>query len=76
MKIDWTADAAKAILRLASADQRRVIDAVEDFSRCFKHEAAILSSEGLRRVGGYQISFGVVDDGIEVRAIKLSGDRG
>lgn len=77
VKIDWNPHAARTVLGLASADQRRVVDAVGEFRWRLEHEVGLLSAgvQHSMMVGGFEIRFRVVDDVVEVRDVKMTGDQ-
>lgn len=77
IKIDWTSEAAEAVMRLASADLRRIVDAVGEFRWRAEQDAAMVSSAVLHRVtvGGYQISYRVANEVVEVLEVKLCRGR-
>ncbi|MEN4919735.1 hypothetical protein ABE485_13745 [Achromobacter spanius] len=75
-KIDWNPYAAKAVLGLASADQRRVVDAVWDFRWRMEHETGWRSAAVQHSItaGAYVITFRVLDRAVQVQDVKLGGD--
>lgn len=73
VRIDWHPAAARDVLRLASADQRRVVDAVGEVGLRVEQQHGLLSDKEphTMTVGGYVIRFGVEGDAIDVQGIKL-----
>jgi len=73
VKIDWNPLAAEAVLRLASADQRRVADAVGDFRWRVEHESGSFSAaeQHSMTAGSFEICFRVWDGAVEVRDVNL-----
>lgn len=77
VQIDWSPYAAKTVLGLATADQRRVVDAVGEFRWRIEHEAGWLSAavQHSISVGAYEIQFRVLDGAVEVQDVRLMKER-
>ena len=73
VKIDWHPEAARDVFSLATADQRRIVDAVQDVGLRVEQEVGLLSEREphTMMVGGYEIRFGVSGDTVDVQGIKL-----
>lgn len=77
MRISWSPYAAKTLLGLTTADQRRVVDAVTGFGRSLERAGPGTQGQEPNRlsVGGYNIHIQNAMDGLEVREISLAGVR-
>ena len=73
VKIDWHPEAARDVFGLASADQRRIVDAVQEVGLRVEQEVGLLSERAphTMTVGGYEIRFGVTGDTVDVQGIRL-----
>lgn len=73
VKINWHPEAASDIFGLASADQRRIVDAVQEVGSRVERDVGLLSNKDphITTVGGYEIRFGVSGDAVDVQGIKL-----
>lgn len=73
VKINWHPEAASDVFGLASADQRRIVDAVQEVGVRVERDAGLLSDKEphIMTVGGYEIRFGVSGATVDVRGIKL-----
>lgn len=73
VKIDWHPEAASDVFGLASADQRRMVDAVQEVGSRVERDVGLLSDKEphIMTVGGYEIRFGVSGDTVDVQGIKL-----
>ncbi|KQZ96148.1 hypothetical protein [Achromobacter sp. Root565] len=73
VKIDWQPEAAKAVLGLATADQRRIVDAVEGFRWRIEDEARLSSGaeQYSMTAGNYDVRLRVLDGAVEVQQITV-----
>lgn len=73
VKINWHPEAASDVFGLASADQRRIVDAVQEVGLRVERDIGLLSDREphTMTVGGYDIRFGVMGDTVDVQGIKL-----
>lgn len=73
VNIDWHPEAARDVFGLATADQRRVVDAVQEVCSRLGRDAGLLSTKGphIMTVGGYEIRFGITGNTVDVQGIRL-----
>lgn len=72
VKLGWSPIAAQAMLALANADQRRLVDAVGEFRWRLEQETATFAgvAQHCIRAGVYEICFRASEEGVEVQEIR------
>lgn len=77
VKLSWSPHATRMVLGLATADQRRIVDAVGEFRWCLEQDAEAfkVGEEHCITASGYDVLFTARQDGVEVRDVQLSKDQ-
>ncbi len=77
VKLSWWPAAAKMLLGLATADQRRLVESVGEFRRRFDHEAEAFASgeQHCISASGYDLCLRVSRAGVEVEEVRLSEEQ-
>lgn len=77
VKLSWRPSAAKALLTLATADQRRLVEAVGEFRWRLEQEAETFTGveQHCISASGYDLCFRVSQAGVEVEEVRLSEEQ-